>query len=76
MEGYETKPYIAPDGVHCELLIDYTPPEREFKKSGVRGWRSDRECFEADPDYVKKQNPKYIRFQDGHRERYDSSKHC
>ena len=61
------KPYIAEDGVECERL---QVPE------SIRGWRKDREAFEADPDYVKKVKPKYIRFQDGHREKYDPTKHC
>jgi len=59
------KPYIATDGVKCERVI-----------TNFAGWKGDREAFELDPDYVKKLNPKSVRFRDGHREKYDSSKHC
>ena len=58
---------MAPDGIECE---------RVKVPQSVKGWRKDREVFEADPQYVKKLNPKNIRFQDGHIERYDSTKHC
>lgn len=61
------KPFIAPDGKKCKRI---------FSIKNVRGWRGDREPFEADPDYVKSQKPKYIRFNDGHRERYDPTRHC
>lgn len=61
------KPFYAPDGAKCKY-IDFS---RNF-----RGWRGGREVFEADADYVKKQNPKYIRFNDGHKEKYDPTKHC
>lgn len=36
----------------------------------------DRECFEMDSHYVKQVNPKIIRFRDGHKERYDPTRHC
>lgn len=61
------KPFYAPDGKKCKRL--------RVPKS-IRGWRKDREVFEADPAHVKKVNPKYVKFQDGHRERYDPTKHC
>jgi len=61
------KTFIAPDGVKCERI--------KVPKS-VKGWRSDREAFEADPHFVKQTNPKYIKFKDGHREKYDPTKHC
>ena len=60
------KPFIAPDGKKC----------KRKKFGNFRGWVKGRECFEADPDYVKKCKPKYIKFQDGHKERYDPGKHC
>ena len=77
MEGYEDKPFVH-KGVVCELIRDYAPPIKESKSLGVRQMFKDgqREVFEADPQYVKKMNPKNIRFQDGHIERYDPTKHC
>ena len=77
MEGYEDKPFIH-KGVVCELVIDYIPPLKEHKPLGPRRIYKDgqRECFEADPDYVKKMNPKYVQYQDGHKERYDPGRHC
>lgn len=76
-KGFETVPYKI-EGIECELLIDYKLPEKEHKSLGVIRVYKDgqREVFEADPQYVKKLNPKNIRFQDGHIERYDSTKHC
>ena len=59
------EPYIAPDGIKCERII-----------SQFSGGKGNKEVFEADPAYVKRMNPKYVKFQDGHKERYDSSKHC
>ena len=61
------KPFFAPDGTKCKRI---------FYGSNVRGWKKDREVFEADSAFVKKCNPKYIKFKDGHRERYDPRKHC
>jgi len=59
------KPYIAPDGVECPRIF-----------SGFGGgWRTDREVFEVDSSYVKECKPKYVKFRDGHRERYDPTKH-
>lgn len=77
MEGYEERPLIK-KGIKCELDLTYKPPEKEYKALGpIRIYKDgQREVFEADPQYVKKMNPKNIRFQDGHIERYDSSKHC
>lgn len=61
------KPFIAPDGAKCTRLEVAT---------SFTGWKGDREIFEQDPGYVKKCKPKYIKFRDGHRERYDPMKHC
>ena len=76
MVGYEEKPLIC-GGVKCEIDREYAPPVKEHKPLGpIRMYKNgQREVFEADPQYVKKMNPKNIRFQDGHIERYDSSKH-
>ena len=77
MSGYEHKPLVV-KGVKCELVPDYVPPLKEHKPLGPRRLYKDgqREVWEADPQYIKKMNPKYVKYQDGHRERYDSSKHC
>ena len=61
------KPYISPDGKKCK--------RREVPTS-IHGWKGNKEVFEADRDYVKKSHPKYVKFKDGHRERYDPTKHC
>ena len=58
------KPFFAPDGVKCKRII-----------SSFGGWRKGREPFEVDSDYCKKLNPKFIKFRDGHRERYNKTKH-
>lgn len=77
MEGYEERPLII-KGVKCELVRDYKPPEREFKPLGpIRIYKDgQREVWQADPDYIKKMNPKFVKYQDGHKERYDPTKHC
>lgn len=61
------KPFIAPDGVKCI---------RQEIPSRFGGWKEGREVFELDSDFAKKIKPKYVKFRDGHRERYDSTKHC
>jgi len=61
------KPFHAPDGVKCKRILVPT---------SLRCWRTDRESFEADSAFVKQTKPKYIKFRDGHRERYDPTKHC
>jgi len=77
MKGFETKPLIV-KGVKCELDLKYKPPRKKRKSLGPRRIYKDgqREVWEADPDYVKKCNPKYVKYQDGHKERYDPTKHC
>ena len=59
------KPFIAPDGEICKKIF-----------SRCAGWREGREVFELDRDYVKRCNPKKVKYRDGHSERYDSTKHC
>jgi len=61
------KPFIAPDGMIC--------PRKEVP-SNFAGWKGDREVFEMDSGLVKKSKPKYVKFRDGHREKYDPTKHC
>lgn len=75
MDGFETKPYISSDGEKCELIPDYEPPLKESKKIlGIID--KNAEVFQKDPSYVKKMNPKFVKFKDGHRERYDPNRHC
>ena len=62
------KPFIAPDGVKCPFA-----PFAGGKAPA--GWVKGLEGFEKDPAYYQKMNPKYVRFKDGHKERYDPSKH-
>jgi hypothetical protein len=59
------KPYIAPDNAICERIFP----------SSLNGWKIGKEVFEADRDFVKKCNPKYVKYRDGHKERYDPTKH-
>ena len=61
------KVFLSPDGVKCKRI--------KIPKN-IRGWSKNREVFEADSDYVKKCRPKKIKFQDGHIEKYDPTKHC
>lgn len=75
MEGYETKPLII-KGVKCELVPDYIPPDKSKDPYNLAIINKNREVFEADPAYVKKCNPRFVQFQDGHKERYDPGKHC
>ena len=75
MTGYEKKPLVI-RGVKCELISDYVPPAKERDGLSLAIINKNREVFQADPDLVKKTSPKYVKFQDGHRERYDSTKHC
>jgi hypothetical protein len=76
LTGFETVPYKAPDGVECKLLKNYSPPAKKEKKSTFGIIDKNAEVFEKDPAYVKKCNPKYVKFRDGHREKYDPTKHC
>ena len=77
MVGYEDKSLMV-EGVKCELDRDYKPPEKRHKPLGVIRVYKDgqRECFEADPQYVKKCNPKYVKLSTGEKVRYDPTKHC
>lgn len=60
------KPFISPDGKRCMRLE---------VPSSMSGWRKDREGFEMDPSFYKKMKPKFVKFKDGHREKYDPNKH-
>jgi hypothetical protein len=66
------KEYIAEDGEKCVLVHFYE------MDSACNGWLSskEREVFEVATDYVKTVKPKYVKYRDGHRERYDPTKHC
>ncbi len=74
MGGYENRP-LTKAGVKCELVRDYVPPVKKRKPLSFCIINKNREVFQADSDYVKKCRPKYVKFQDGHRERYDPTKH-
>ena len=74
MDGFENKPYISPDGKKCKILKDYNPFSNEHKSTfGIIN--KNAECFEKDPAFVKKCRPKFVRYNDGHREKYDSTRH-
>lgn len=59
------KPFIAPDGVSCSRIMS----------RNITIIDKEQEVFEMDEEYTKISNPKYVKFKDGHKERYDSSKH-
>ncbi|MFW6172284.1 MAG: hypothetical protein ACOC5T_00870 [Elusimicrobiota bacterium] len=68
------EPFTAPDGTECERIhfsASKTPDGVRASRAGMK-----LESFQVDPLYTKKCNPKYVRFRDGHRERYDPTKHC
>jgi len=67
------KSFVLEDGTKCERVL-YPYPTKGTKGPAIIN--KNREVFQADPDHVKKCRPKYVRFQDGHRERYDPTKHC
>ena len=76
MPGFEKRPYNH-KGEICKLVPDYEPPrEEDPTKIWFQYRKTNMEPFEADPQYVKKMKPKYIKFNDGHREKYDPTKHC
>lgn len=66
------EPYVSDDGVKCPRLLD--PGEGNNFQLGIID--KNAEVFQKDPDYVKKCSPKYVKFNDGHREKYDPTKHC
>jgi len=60
--------FIAPDGVKC--------PFAPFASNRApAGWLAGREGFQIDSDFYKKTKPKYVRYRDNHRERYDPTRH-
>ncbi|MFW6015246.1 MAG: hypothetical protein ACOCRK_02265 [bacterium] len=61
------KPIILDDGTKCHRVFS---PNYQI---GIID--NNAEVFEKDPDYVKKMNPKYVKFKDGHKEKYDPTKH-
>lgn len=58
------RPFYAPDGILCQKVI-----------SGFVVIDKNQEVFEMDESYTKLTNPKYVRFKDGHKEKYNPSKH-
>ena len=77
MKGFEKVPYKK-DGVECELLPDYIPPQKEHKNLGVIQIfkNGQRNIWEADSQYLRKCNPKYVVTKEGRKVRYDPGKHC
>jgi hypothetical protein len=59
------KPFIDKDGTECKRII-----------SQFHGWKKNKEVFEADAAYVRACHPKYVRYNDGHREKFDPTRHC
>jgi hypothetical protein len=67
MKDYD-KPFILEDGTVCDRIY--------FSEQNLTVIDKNREVFEVDPGYVKKCKPKYVKFRDGHREKYDPNRHC
>ncbi len=63
------EPFILEDGTICNRVLFPDIKRGPWIKN------NNAEVFQKDPDYVKKLRPKYIKFRDGHRERYDPQKH-
>lgn len=68
------KPHMSDDGKKCKRVLFPTATGGKKGRASRAGMKL--ECFEADPRYTKDIKPKYVRFRDGHRERYDPTKHC
>jgi len=60
-------PFYDEDGTKCD---------RVEVPGGSVVIDNNAEVFEKDNDYVKKCKPKYVKFRDGHKERYDPTRHC
>ena len=58
--------FILEDGTICKRIID-------IGNMGIED--INRESFKKDLRYVRKIKPKYLKFKDGHREKYDYWKH-
>ena len=58
--------FILPDGIKCKRLF-----------SGFSGGiiNKNAEVFQKDSDYVKKCKPRFVKFRDGHKEKYNPTKH-
>jgi len=59
------EPFHAPDGVACDRLFN---PKFNIINRGS-------EVFQLDEDYTRLSNPKFVRFKDGHKEKYNPTKH-
>lgn len=68
-------PLILEDGTVCERDYGGEQTVDDKRRRQYRGTRG-HEGFEVDPDYYKIVKPKYVKFKDGHREKYDPNKHC
>ena len=68
-------PLVLEDGTVCERYSGGEIQEDKKRRRQYRGTKG-HEGFEVDPDYYKIVNPKYVKFKDGHREKFDPNKHC
>jgi hypothetical protein len=67
------KEYIAEDEEVCEFIPWYLV---EKIKSNLGIIDKNAEAWEKDAEYVKKCAPKYVKYRDGHREKFDPTRHC
>jgi hypothetical protein len=65
------EPFILEDGTECPYINWW-----EVSKGKIGIVNKNAEVWEKDPAYVKSVNPKYVRRQDGVRERFDPNRHC
>jgi hypothetical protein len=66
------KPLISDDGEKCEFVPWYLT-DIKFQMGIIN---RNAEVWEKDSDYVKKVHPKYVKYRDGHREKFDPTRHC
>lgn len=59
------EPYVAEDGTVCPRIMS----------RNITIINKEQEVFEMDEEYTRISNPKYIKFKDGHKEKYDPNKH-
>jgi len=64
------KKYTTPDGKVCV----YVEVPSSIGYCGRA--EKEREGFELDPGYYKRQKPKYVTLRNGRKEKYDPTRHC
>jgi hypothetical protein len=68
-------PYKSADGEICERIEKPLKLDESDSQVNILIINKNGEVFERFPEEVRAANPKYIEFRDGHKERYDPSRH-